>query len=128
MSLKVVLAAGVDSYLLAAYNTVWRSAGYIVVPAISVREAIHHFMTGDFDLVLIGDSFSVESKERLTRLIRASGSRTPVVSIANSSGDRDLFADATIKNDSSKLLQRMGELLAKESRSWAGQTIMFVYA
>jgi hypothetical protein len=39
MSLKVVLAADVDSYLLAAYNTAWRSAGYIVVPAISVREA-----------------------------------------------------------------------------------------
>jgi DNA-binding response OmpR family regulator len=100
MSLKVVLAADVDSYLLAAYNTAWRSAGYIVVPAVSVREAIHNFMTGDFDLVLIGDSFSVESKERLTHLIRASGSRTPVVSIAKSSGDRDLLADATIKNDS----------------------------
>ena len=120
MSLKVVLAAGVDSCLLATYSTVWRSAGYIVLSAASVREAIDHFETGDFDLVLLGDSFSVECKERLTCLIRASGSRTPVVSIANPSSDCDLFADATIRNDSNALLQSMGELLAKESRSWAG--------
>jgi hypothetical protein len=121
MSLKVVLAAGVDSRLLATYSTVWRSAGYIVLPAASVREAIDHFKTGDFDMVLLGDSFSVECKERLTCLIRASGSRTPVVSIANHpSSDCDLFADATIRNDSNALLQSMGELLAKESRSWAG--------
>jgi hypothetical protein len=124
MSLKVVLAAGVDSWLLATYSTVWRSAGYIVLPAASVREAIDHFEAGDFDLVLLGDSFSVDSKERLTCLIRASGSRTPVVSIGNSSSDCDLFADATIRNDSNALLQRMGELLAKESRCWGGQTIM----
>ena len=118
ISLKVVLAAGVDSWLLATYSTVWRSAGYIVLPAASVRDAIDQFETGDFDLVLLGDSFSVESKERLTCLIHASGSRTPVVSIANPSSDRDLFADATIRNDSNALLQSMGELLAKESRSW----------
>jgi DNA-binding response OmpR family regulator len=114
MSQKVVLAAGVNSWLLATHSTVWRSAGYIVLPAASVKEAIGHFETGDFDLVLLGDSFSVESKERLTSLIRASGSRTPVVSIANPSGDCDLFADATIKNDPNALLQGMGELLAKE--------------
>jgi hypothetical protein len=124
MSLKVILAAGVDSWLLATYSTVWRSAGYIVLPAASVTEAIDYFKGGDFDLVLLGDSFSAESKERLTFLIRASGSRTPVVSIANPSGDCDLFANATIRNDSNALLQGMGELLAKESRSRAEQTIM----
>jgi DNA-binding NtrC family response regulator len=125
MSLNVVLAVGVDSWLLATHSTVWRSAGYIVLLAGSVREAIDHFKAGDFDLVLLGHSLSVESKERLTLLIRATGSRTPVVSIATPPGDCDFFADATIRNDSNALLKGMGELLAKESRSRAGQAMVY---
>jgi hypothetical protein len=116
MPLKIVLAVGVDSWLLATHSAAWRSAGFIVLSAITVREAFDHFRLGDFDLVLLGQSLSVESKERLTFLIRGSSTRTPVVSIAASSGDCDSFATATVKNDAGALLQCMRELLAEEPR------------
>jgi hypothetical protein len=116
MSLSVVLAVGMDSWLLTAHSMAWRSAGYIVVPTATVREAIDQFQAGDFDLVLLSDSISKENKERLTSLIRASGSRTPVVSIGNVPGDFDSFADATLKNDSGALLTGMGELLAEQAK------------
>jgi hypothetical protein len=66
MSLSVVLAVGLDSLLLSKHGAAWRSVGYIVVEALSIREAIAHFKTGDFDLVLSGQSISFENKERLS--------------------------------------------------------------
>ena len=78
--------------------------------------------------MLLGQSLSVESKERMTFLIRSSGSRTPVVSIANPSAVCDLFANATIRNDSKALLQGMGELLAEESRLRSRQMVLSGYA
>ena len=124
MSQKVVLAVGVDSWLLATHSVAWRPAGFVVLSALTVRDAFDDFKAGDFDLVLLGQSLSVESKERLTFLIRSSGSRTPVVSIANPSAVCDSFADATIRNDSKALLQGMGELLAEESRLGSRQMVL----
>ena len=125
MSLTVVLAVGLDSWLLSTHSTVWRSEGYIVIPAGSIPEAIDHFRSGDFDLVLLGDSISVKNKETLTSLIRGSGSQTPVVSVASSSDASDSFADATLKNDASALLTGMGEVLANKSKMRAGQTMLY---
>lgn len=116
MSLSVVLAVGLDSWLLSMHSAAWRSAGYIVVEAVSVREAIDHFKSGDFDLVLLGESTSVENKKRLTDLIRASGSLTPIVSISSAPSDSDLFADATFKNEPNALLAGMGQVLAEKAR------------
>jgi len=116
MSITVVLGVGLDSWLLAANDAAWRSSGFIVVPAATVREAITHFQAGDFDLVLLGRSVSNESKERLSFLIHASGSQTPVVSIANLAGDLDLFADITIHDNSNAILSGMVELLAERER------------
>jgi len=116
MSLTVVLAVGLDSWLLTAHSTIWRSAGYVVVSAATIREAIEHFKAGDFDLVLLGDSISRENKEKLTFLIRKSSKRTPVVSIANAPDDFDSFADATLKNDSGLLLRVMGELVTRDAK------------
>ena len=115
MPLTVVLAVAVDSCMLATQNAEWRSAGFIVLSASTMREAFEHFRTGDFDLVLLGHSLSVESKERLTYLIRSSGARTPVISIDESSRNGHLFANATIKNDAGALLKCMAELLADQS-------------
>ncbi len=117
MSITVVLGVGLDSWSLSTHNVAWRSAGFIVVPAASIREAIDHFLAGDFDLVLLGHSISSESKERLTLLIRGSGSQTPVVSIANLVGGGNLFADRTINNDSNALLAGMAELLAEREKT-----------
>jgi len=116
MSLKVVLAVGVDSWMLTTNRADWRAAGFIVLPVITMREAFEHFRTGDFDLVLLGHSLPLESKERLTYLIRKSGSLTPVISIANPPCNSDMFANATIKNDAGALLQGMAELLAEMSK------------
>jgi hypothetical protein len=82
----------------------------------SIPDAIAHFKAGDFDLVLLGQSISFENKERLTFLIRASGSMTPVVSISSSSNQGDPFADATLKNDPGAMLTGMGQLLAEKAR------------
>ena len=115
MSLTVILAVGLDSWKLTAQSSVLRPAGYIVVSAHSIRDAIDHVKAGDFDLVLLDHSISVEDKEKLTFMIRASGSQAPVVSAAHSSGDSHSSADATLKNDSVAMLTGMGELLAIRS-------------
>ena len=111
--------------MLATHSLTWRSAGFVVLPAATMRDAFEHFRTGDFDLVLLGHSVPVESKERLTFLIRSSGSRTPVVSIANPPGDCHLFATATVKNESEAMLECMGELLAESSNLHLVQTPLY---
>lgn len=115
MPLTVVLAVGLDSSLLASQSPVWQSAGYFVTSAGSIRDAIDHFRHGDFDLVLLGNSIPAVSRERLTFLIRASGSRAPVVCITNSCSDCDSFADATITVESVNLIRSVGELMAKRA-------------
>jgi len=111
MHLTVVLAVGVEPSLLATQSTEWKSAGYIVQSAYSIREAIGHFKAGDFDLVLLGNSISPENKERLTFLIRASGAKTPVVLLENGSTNFDSLAEATLKNDSNKIIAGLRALL-----------------
>jgi DNA-binding response OmpR family regulator len=123
MALTVILAVGLDPSLTTAQNAVWKRAGYLVMSVVSIREAIDHFRAGDFDLVLLGNSISLESRERLTFLIRSSGSHTPVICIANASDDRDSFADATLGNDSSEFLKAIEELLAKKASLWDEQPI-----
>jgi DNA-binding NtrC family response regulator len=117
MAVTVVLAVGLDPWMLMAQDSAWRSEGYIVIPVHSIRDAIDHFKAGDFDLVLLGHSMTIESQERLTYLIRASGSRTPVVCISSSCGVSYTFADATLRSDPSDLLRGIKELLASKSRT-----------
>lgn len=112
MPQKLVLAVGVDSSLLITQRPVWHSAGFFVTSATSIREAIVQLRDGDFDLVLLFHSIPVESRERLSFLIRSSGMQIPVVSVADSSDSHDSFADATIRNEPDALLQGIGELLA----------------
>lgn len=128
MSITLVLAIGLGSWRLATHSALWRPAGYVVLSAATIREAIEHFRNGDFDLVLLGRSLSKESRERLTYLIRSSGSLTPVVSIADDSGDSDLLADATISNDSNALLTGMGQLMANGVKLRAKPAIARSYA
>jgi hypothetical protein len=93
-------------------STDWKSAGYVVISTASIREAIVHFIDGDFDLVLLGNGIPPESRERLTFLIRASGSRIPVLCIANSSCDTDSFADATVRNEPIDILRGIEEIMS----------------
>jgi CheY-like chemotaxis protein len=93
-----------------------------VVPTHSIREAIEQFRAGDFDMVLLGKSMSVSDTERLTLLIRASGSRTPVVCVSHTQGERGSFADATLRGDSGELLANMQEVMAGKSESFSAVT------
>lgn len=117
MPLTVVFAVGLDFWLLATHTKAWRTAGHIVVSADSIGEAIDHFNVGDFDLVVLGDSISIENRQRLTSLIRASGSQTPVACIGNSPADSGSFEDAPLKNGSSSLVTGLRELLAEKAKA-----------
>jgi ribosomal protein L30E len=125
MSTIVVLAVCVDQFFPGTEASVWKSAGYFFIPAASIKEAIKHFKAGDFDLVLLGNSIPEESRERLTYLIRATGSHVPVVCIAGSSGHHDSFADATFALGSTDLLTGMGELLKGYTRVRALPAILY---
>jgi hypothetical protein len=116
MPITVVLAVGLDPWLLATQTRVWRAAGYIVVSADSIGEAVDLFNDGDFDLVVLGDSVSIENRETITSLIRASGSRTPVVPMGNTSTNSDPFADSTTKDDSNSLVKGLRELLVEGAK------------
>jgi DNA-binding NarL/FixJ family response regulator len=90
-----------------------------------MQAAIDDFQEGDFDLVVLSHSLPMESRERFTSLIRASGSRVPVVCTTDSSGECDAFADATIRNEPHELMRDIGKLLAKQARkSWAGTSVV----
>jgi DNA-binding response OmpR family regulator len=73
------------------------------VSAFSIKEAADRFMSVDFDLVLLDSTLPAKDKDRLTSLIRASGSRTPIVSVADQQNREDSFADATVETDPDKL-------------------------
>jgi hypothetical protein len=98
MPLTLVLSVGLDASLLKNRNIVMRSAGYLVESASSVNEAAHRFLAGDFDLVILCHSVPSRERERLTGLIRASGSLTPVISISGNLRQYDAFATATIED------------------------------
>jgi len=117
MPLTVVLAVGLDSSLLAGQSSLWQSAGFVVTSTGSIREAIAHFRDGDFDLILLGHAIPADSRERFAFLVRAIGSKIPVVSITDSASHRDSFADATVRIEPNSLLQSIGELMAERSGS-----------
>jgi len=118
MPQKVVLAVGLDSSLLASEGSVFRSPGYIVTFAGSIREAIGRLKDGDFDLVLLGQSISTDSRERLTFLIRATGSRIPVLDFMESPGDRDWFEEQP-ENQLISFRDGIEEIMANRARMYA---------
>jgi hypothetical protein len=113
MSLKAVLAVGLDSSLLASQSSVWKSAGYFVTSAGSIRDAIDQFQGVSFDLFLLGDSIPIDSRERLTFLIRSSIPTIPIVCVTDSPCNSYCYADAAIRSDTATLIRSIGELLAR---------------
>jgi len=117
MFFTAVLAVGLDSSLVAGQSSAWQSAGHFVTPVKSIREAIVHLREGDFDLVLLGHSISPDSREKIAILIRAAGSRTPVISITDSQEKSDSFADLAIGNEPANLLKSIREFMAERVRA-----------
>jgi CheY-like chemotaxis protein len=111
MPITVILAIGVDLSSIRAQETIWQSAEYFVRSVATIGEAIDQFRDGDFDLVLLGHRVPAESREQLAFLIRKSGSQIPVVSVTNSAGGYDAFADATLIDEPNALLEGIGRLL-----------------
>ena len=117
MMLGMVLAVGFDPSLMTPRTLVLQSAGYVVIKAWSLEEAVDHFRSGDFDLVLMCHSVPVEDRERLSRLIRASGSSIPIVSIAGSPGECDAFANATLEDGPNKFGAGIRDALVRAART-----------
>lgn len=84
--LTLVLAVGSESSASMAQRDALKSAGYIVVSSASITEAFRYFQDGDFDLVVLYPSISVEDGLQLISLIRARRSLTPIACVANTSG------------------------------------------
>lgn len=121
-TLTLILAVGQDSALLDSRSSVLRAAGYMVDSVLSIRQAIDHFRAGDFDLVALCHSIPSQDRDRLTCLIRASGSSTPVVTIAAMPGQSpDAFADATIESHPNKLIPGIEAALLKDTRRYQSQ-------
>lgn len=100
-----VLSVSYDPHLLESRSAILRTAGYAVVPALSIKEAIDCFKAGGFGLVLLGHSIPAQDRSRLACLVRASDSPAPIVFVtAQSHPAPDPLADATIESSPSKLL------------------------
>jgi CheY-like chemotaxis protein len=110
----LVLAVGHDPVLLETRSQVLQGAGYTVIPELSLKKAVARFPEEDFDLVLLCHSIPADDRERMVRLIREHTSSTPIVCIATTLGQRDLFADATIESDPDELLNGLHDVLSKK--------------
>jgi len=119
MPLTVVLAVGLDWSLIKTQEPYWKSAGYIVTLADSLREAVVEFESGDFDLILFGDRLSTENQKQLTFLIRSSGSLVPVARMASSTGFIDSYGDAVLAEKPDDLPVAVEQFLARKAGSGA---------
>ncbi len=123
MALTVVLSVGLDPHLLDSRSLVLQSAGYLVVTADSIKQAVDRFEEGDFDLVLLCQSIAAKEKDRLTGWIRASGSGVPVVFVSGNLDPGDVTAGVTVGSDPQALLWGIREVLinakAPEARTAA---------
>ncbi len=117
MSSAVILSVGLDETFLSSRASLLVSAAYIVVSALSVKEAIRLFQVGGFDLIVLCHSIPDKDRERLTCLIRASGSFIPVISVAESPEKHDTFPDATLReSDPARLLSGIKKVLVRASK------------
>ncbi len=126
MPQTLVLSVGLDPQLLGTRDLILQSAGYIVVSTYSMREAVDRFRQGDFDLVLLCQSIPAKERERLTRWIRASGSRIPVVSVSGNLCPGDVAGGVTVGSDRRTLLWGIREVLISEEscreESWRAES------
>lgn len=111
--LTVILAVGSDAALLRARTSVLQSAGYLVQSTTSIKEAVECFRNGDFDLVILCHSIPTKDRERLTCLLRASGSGIPVVSVSGKISECDAFANVTLEDGPNKFLIGISDVLLK---------------
>jgi CheY-like chemotaxis protein len=115
----MVLAVGSNPSLMTNRTLVLQAAGYVVIKTYSLEDADAQFQAGDFDWILLCHSVTAVDRERLTSFIRASGSRIPVISIAENLGECDAFANATLEDGPNKFLAGVREVLSKAAKTSA---------
>ncbi len=117
MPLTSILSIGLDLSLLVSRAVFLGSAGYGVISALSLKEAVNYLQTAEFGLVILCRSIPAKDRERLTCLIRASGLSIPVVSITEAAGHHDAYPDATFEEgDQTKLLKGIKEITTRSTK------------
>jgi|SRR6185312_9002511 len=116
----LALSVGQDPVLLETRRQILRHAGYTVVSALSVEQALQSFVSGDFDIVVLCHSMPVQDRERLTYSIRRHSPNTPVIVVTAKVGAMDSFADATIENEPEILLQEIPRMVHKTPENIRG--------
>jgi DNA-binding response OmpR family regulator len=108
----LVLSIGLDVGILDTREMLLRSAGYSVVSAISIKEAVYLFKDGEFDVIVLCHTLSIKDCERLTGAVRASGSRIPIVCVSETAFDnRNSFADETLDKNPAAFLTAIEDVL-----------------
>ena len=116
MSITLILAVGQDPMILNTRISILRGAGYAVESATSVEEAINHFRSGDFDLIILCHTIPPEERRHIARLIRDSGSPAPVLYVQPLvEPSMDGLADAIIGSHPDELLHGVEEALNKRT-------------
>jgi DNA-binding response OmpR family regulator len=67
MPQTLVLSVGLNPAILDSREPILQSVGYIVVSAPSIKEAVHHFQDGDFDLIILCHTLPIKDCERLIK-------------------------------------------------------------
>jgi len=109
----VALAVGRDPVLLETRGQILRNAGYTVVSALSIEQALESFASGDFDIFILCHSIPMRDRERLSYAIHRHSPNTPVTVVTARVNAMDRFADATIENEPEILLQEIPRILHK---------------
>lgn len=122
MPQALVLSVGSDPRVLDTRELLLRSAGYSVVSAISIKEAVYLLKDGEFDVIVLCHTLPRKDCERLTGAVRAMGSRVPIVCVSGASFDgHNAFADATVDKNPAAFLRAIGDLLRSHAQTEALQ-------
>lgn len=120
----LVLHVGHDLMLLHTRSMVLKSAGHIVECECAI-EAVHRFLSADFDLVLLCHSLSNEEKQRFIRRIRGHGSSTPVLSVGRfdtlNAQQSTFFDEPNTENSPIALLHCIAETLQRDRSAHSTQ-------
>ena len=118
MPLPYILAISHEPALLESRSSILRSAGYAVAQVLSVKQATELLRSTHFDMVLLGHSIPAQDRDHLTRLIRASGFLTPVVTVAPLIDPVPYeAADLIVESSPEMLLSAVREVLLKARKN-----------
>ena len=113
-----ILHVGRDLSLVSTRSMVLRSAGYNVECKYTIEDAVRHFLSADFDLVLLCHSLSEDERQHFVRRIREHDSPTPILSIGSfytlNSPQGDCY-DLKTESGPIGLLNCIGATLHKDS-------------